>query len=242
MARLDFGFERAPAAEQAGANHLMSVDTVVADRLKQVAQRAGVTLFTVLLAALEMVLAPYADGPDFVIAVPVAGRGSDGAEGVIGPFANIVGLKTNLRAGQTGELLADVGRQLLDTLGMKRPPGMRWCAPAILTLCRCGRSAKVMLSSIAVPTRFAFGRLPCRPIWLRLLRRRPTPVGIGDAGRCTVAWLRQPARQTVSSHRLPPVGRAPNRAARNCPWRYRDAQSVSETGHRRRRPASPPRS
>ena len=118
--------ERAPAAGQAGANHLMSVDPVVADRLKQVAQRAGVTLFTVLLAALETVLAPYADGPDFVIAVPVAGRGSDGADGVIGPFANIVGLKTNLRAGQTmAELLADVGRQLLDTLGM------RWCAPAI---------------------------------------------------------------------------------------------------------------
>ncbi|MBV9531368.1 MAG: hypothetical protein JO283_09920, partial [Bradyrhizobium sp.] len=97
--RLHFGSEEISRTGQTGANHLMCLDAAVVDRLKKVAQRRGVTLFTVLLAAVETVLAPYADGPDFVIAVPVAGRASDGAEGVIGPFANIVGLKTNLRAG-----------------------------------------------------------------------------------------------------------------------------------------------
>ncbi|MGY4460297.1 thioesterase domain-containing protein/acyl carrier protein [Bradyrhizobium sp. LB13.1] len=177
MARLDLGFERAPVSRPAAANHLLSVDPVVADRLKQVAQRTGVTLFTVLLAALETVLAPYADGPDFVITVPVAGRGSDGAEGVIGPFANIVGLKTNLRPGQTmAELLADVGRQLLDTIEYENVP---W--DALVRACNPSRSAdaaplsQVMLSSIALPTPFQrFGRLPCRPIWL------PSPAPSAD--------------------------------------------------------------
>jgi thioesterase domain-containing protein len=177
MARLDLGFERVSAAGQAGANHLVSIDPDVADRLKQVAQRAGVTLFTVLLAALEVVLAPCADGPDFVVAVPVAGRGSDGAEGVIGPFANVIGLKTNLRAGQTmADLLADVGRQLLDTLEYDNVP---W--DALVRACNPSRSAdaaplsQVMLSSIAAPTPLQrFGRLPCRPIWL------PSPAPSAD--------------------------------------------------------------
>lgn len=168
-ARLDFGSEQISGGGQAGVNHLMSLEAAVVDRLKQVAQRVGVTLFTVLLAAIETVLAPYADGPDFVIAVPVAGRGSDGAESVIGPFANIVGLKTNLRAGLTmAELLADVGRQLLDTLEYENVP---W--DALVRANNPSRSAdapplsQVMLSSIAPPVSFErFGGLPCRPIWL----------------------------------------------------------------------------
>jgi thioesterase domain-containing protein len=169
MARLDLGSEPISGAGQAAANHLMSVEPVVVNRIKQVAKRAGVTLFTVLLAALETVLVPYADGPDFIIAIPVAGRGSDGAEGVIGPFANIIGLKANLRAGQTmAELLGDVRRELLDTLEYENVP---W--DALVRAVNPSRSAdaaplsQVMLSSIAVPAPLQhFGRLPCRPIWL----------------------------------------------------------------------------
>ncbi|MGX9428730.1 MULTISPECIES: condensation domain-containing protein [Bradyrhizobium] len=172
-ARLDFGSEQISTTGQAGANHVMSLDPAVVDRLKQVAQRGRVTLFTVLLAALETVLAPYADRPDFVIAVPVAGRASDGAEGVIGPLANIVGLKTSLRAGGTmAELLADTGRQLMDTLEYENVP---W--DALVRANNPSRSAdssplsQVMLSWAAVPAPFQrFGSLPCRQIWL------PSPV------------------------------------------------------------------
>ncbi len=168
-ARLNFGSKQISATWQAEVNQLISLDAAVVDRLKQVAQRHGVTLFTVLLAAVEIVLAPHAEGPDFVIAVPVAGRASDGAEGVIGPFANIVGLKTDLRPGQTiAELLADAGRQLLDTLEYENIP---WD-----TLVRANNPSRssdaapltqVMLSSIAAPAPFQrFANLPCRQIWL----------------------------------------------------------------------------
>ncbi|WP_246791434.1 condensation domain-containing protein [Bradyrhizobium commune] len=165
-AKLDFGPGQ---AGQGTANHLMSLDVTLVHRLKQVAQRSGVTLFTVLLAAIETVLAHYADGPDFVIAVPVGGRTSDGAEGVIGPFANIIGVKTSLRAGGTmAELLVDAQRQLLASLEYENVP---W--DALVRVKNPARSAgalpfgQVMLSSIAVPAPFQrFGSLPCRQIWL----------------------------------------------------------------------------
>jgi thioesterase domain-containing protein len=165
-ARLHFNSEH---SGQVSANHLISVDVAAVDRLKTVAQGFGVTLFTVLLATVQTVLAPYADGPDFVIAVPIAGRTADGAEGIIGPLANIVGLKANLRPGGTmAELLVEVGRQLLDTLDYENVP---W--DALVRIKNPSRSAdasplsEVMLSSIAAPAPFQrFGSLPCRQVEL----------------------------------------------------------------------------
>src|SRR4029078_8087312 len=116
-------------------------------------------------------------GPNFIIAVPVAGRSSDGAEGVIGPFANIVALKASTLAGQTvAELVVDVGRQLVDTLEYENVP---W--DALVRATNPSRSAdaatltQVMFSSVAVPTPFKrFGHLPCRPTWL------PSPAPTAD--------------------------------------------------------------
>jgi acyl carrier protein len=177
MAQLDFGAGRAVRSGQVGANDVLPVDAATLGRLKEVAQQTGVTLFTVLLAALQTVLAPYANGPDFVIAVPVAGRGSDGAEGVIGPFANVIALKASARAAQTvAELVAEVGRQLVDTLEYENVP---W--DALVRATNPSRSAdaaplsQVMFSSVAVPTPLRrFGRLPCRPTWL------PSPAPTAD--------------------------------------------------------------
>jgi thioesterase domain-containing protein/acyl carrier protein len=177
MAQLDFGAGRAVRSGQIGANDLLPVDAATLGRLKEVAQRTGVTLFAVLLAALQTALAPYADGPDFVIAVPVAGRGSDGAEGIIGPFANVIALKASTRAAQTvAELVVDVGRQLVDTLEYENVP---W--DALVRATNPSRSAdaaplsQVMFSSVAVPIPFQrFGRLPCRPTWL------PSPAPTAD--------------------------------------------------------------
>lgn len=178
IARLDFGTDRAVLPQgQVGAHDLLPVDTATLNRLKEVAHQSGATLFTVLLAALQTVLAPYATGPDFVIAVPVAGRGSDGAEGVIGPFANIVAVKASSHAAQTmAELVVDVGRQLVDALEYENVP---W--DALVRATNPSRSAEtaplsqVMFSSVAVPIPFQrFGPLPCRPTWL------PSPAPTAD--------------------------------------------------------------
>lgn len=176
-ARLNLGAGDISNTGEIGANQLMSIDAAMVNRLKQVALRTGVTLFTVLLAAVESVLACYAEGENFVITVPVANRGSDGAEGVIGPFTNIVGLRAGIRAGQTmAELLADAGHRLLDALEYDSVP---W--DAVVRVVNPSRSAdaaplgQVMLSSIAAPAPFQhFGNLPCRPKWL------PSPVPAFD--------------------------------------------------------------
>lgn len=177
LARLNFGADRVIATGQAGANDVLFVDAETLDCLKEVAQQAGVTLFTVLLAALQTALAPYANGQDFVIAVPMAGRGSDGAEGVIGPFANMIAVKASTRTALTlAELVVDVGRQLVDTLEYENVP---W--DALVRATNPSRSAdaaplsQVMFSSVAVPTPFQrFGPLPCRPTWL------PSPAPTAD--------------------------------------------------------------
>lgn len=177
LARLDFDADRVVRSGQVGTNNLLPVDAATLSRLKEVAQQTGVTLFTVLLAALQTVLAPYANGSDFVIAVPVAGRSSDGAESIIGPFANAIALKASAHAAQTiAELVADVGRQLVDALEYENVP---W--DALVRATNPSRSAdaaplsQVMFSSVAVPTPFQrFGRLPCRPTWV------PSPAPTAD--------------------------------------------------------------
>ncbi|WP_283804941.1 condensation domain-containing protein [Afipia felis] len=177
LAQLDFGTRRAVRSGQMGASNLLPVDAATLDRLREVAQETGVTLFTVLLAALQTVLAPYANGPDFVITVPVAGRGSDGAEGIIGPFANAIALKASAHTAQTiAELVADVGHQLVDALEYENVP---WDALVRATNPSRSRDAaplsQVMFSSVAVPSLFQrFGRLPCRPTWV------PSPAPTSD--------------------------------------------------------------
>lgn len=176
-AQFDFGADRTVGTGQVGANSLLPVDAATFARLKDVAQQNGVTLFAVLLAALQTVLAPYAAGPNFVIAVPVAGRGSDGAEGVIGPFANVIAVKASTRGVQTvADLVADVGRRLVDTLEYENVP---W--DALVRAINPSRSAdaaplsQVMFSSIAAPAPLQrFGDLPCRPTWL------PSPAPTAD--------------------------------------------------------------
>ncbi len=167
-AQLDLGPGRSLDSGPAAVSHLVALEARVVDRLKRRAQQSRVTLFAVLLAALQKSLASYADGPDFVIAVPIAGRGSDGAQNVIGPFANIVAVKTSFTPGQTmAEMLVDVGGQLLDALEYENIP---W--DALVRAVNPARSAaaaplsQVMFSSIAPMPFQRFGRLPCRPVWL----------------------------------------------------------------------------
>ena len=109
--------------------------------------------------------------------MPVAGRGSDGAEGIIGPFANAIALKASAHSAQTiVELVADVGHQLVDALEYENVP---W--DALVRATNPSRSAdaaplsQVMFSSVAVPTPLQrFGPLPCRPTWV------PSPAPTSD--------------------------------------------------------------
>jgi amino acid adenylation domain-containing protein len=64
--------------------------------LRELARREGTTLFTVLLAALKVLLYRYAGQEDICIGVPVAGRGLVEAEALIGSFVNTLVMRSDL--------------------------------------------------------------------------------------------------------------------------------------------------
>jgi amino acid adenylation domain-containing protein/non-ribosomal peptide synthase protein (TIGR01720 family) len=65
-------------------------------RLEALARREGATLYMVLLAAFQLLLARYSGGDDVVVGTPVAGRGRGETEGLIGLFVNTLVMRTEL--------------------------------------------------------------------------------------------------------------------------------------------------
>jgi acyl-CoA synthetase (AMP-forming)/AMP-acid ligase II len=66
------------------------------EALKQFSSREGGTMFMALVAALKMLLHRYAGHDDLRLATNVANRNRAGTEGLIGPLANTVILRTDL--------------------------------------------------------------------------------------------------------------------------------------------------
>jgi amino acid adenylation domain-containing protein len=77
--------------------------------LKELAQREGVTLFMVLLAAFKTLLYRYTQQEDIIVGSPLAGRTRMETENLIGFFVNTVPLRTRISGDPTFlELLAQV--------------------------------------------------------------------------------------------------------------------------------------
>jgi amino acid adenylation domain-containing protein len=64
--------------------------------LRALGQREGATLYMVLLAAVQLLLARYSGNPDVVVGSPIAGRTRPELEGLIGFFTNTLVLRTDL--------------------------------------------------------------------------------------------------------------------------------------------------
>lgn len=83
--------------------------------LERLANSEGVTLFMVLLAAFQAVLARWSGQNDIVVGSPVAGRTHRQLEGLIGFFVNMMVLRTQVSSEQTfRELLSQVKGTALD--------------------------------------------------------------------------------------------------------------------------------
>ena len=95
--------------------HAFHLPGSLADALRELGKREGVTLFMTLLAAWQVVLARWSGQDDVVVGTPVAGRGRAETEGLIGFFGNMLPLRTRLHGDPTfAELL---GRVRETTLG-----------------------------------------------------------------------------------------------------------------------------
>ncbi|OLF09651.1 non-ribosomal peptide synthetase [Actinophytocola xinjiangensis] len=106
-----------------GAEHLFALPAVTSGALRELAVRERATLFMVLLAVLDAVLARHAGTDDVVVGAPVAGRGRAEVEPLIGFFINSVNLRTDLSGDPSfRELLGRVRATALDAFGHQELP------------------------------------------------------------------------------------------------------------------------
>jgi myxalamid-type nonribosomal peptide synthetase MxaA len=98
-----------------GAVQSFAVRGGVADALRTLCRREGVTLFMLLLAAFKALLYRYTGQDDLVVGTPTANRAEPGSEGVLGCFVNVLVLRTDLSGDPTFvELLRRVREVVLE--------------------------------------------------------------------------------------------------------------------------------
>jgi len=98
-----------------GANHEFALPRDVSAALVQLSRKAGTTLFAVLMAAFNVLLARHSGQHDICVGYPVANRNHRDIENLIGFFVNTLVLRTDLSGNPTfTELLARVNKHLLD--------------------------------------------------------------------------------------------------------------------------------
>jgi amino acid adenylation domain-containing protein len=87
----------------------------LAEALKELSRREGVTLFMTLLAAFQVLLSRWTGQEDISVGTPIAGRNRQELEGLIGFFVNTLVLRTNLSGDPSvTELLRRVRKVALD--------------------------------------------------------------------------------------------------------------------------------
>jgi amino acid adenylation domain-containing protein len=79
-----------------GAREGVAIPAETARQLRALARREGATVFMVLLAAWQALLARYTGESDVVVGTPIAGRTQTAVEGLIGLFVNTLALRTDL--------------------------------------------------------------------------------------------------------------------------------------------------
>ncbi|GJG89256.1 hypothetical protein tb265_44370 [Gemmatimonadetes bacterium T265] len=103
----------APNFDGARCRRLLAPD--VRDGLAALARAHDATLFMVLLAAFDVLLARTTGQDDVAVATPATARGGEALDGAVGFFANTLVLRTDLAADPTFvELLGRVRRTCLD--------------------------------------------------------------------------------------------------------------------------------
>jgi amino acid adenylation domain-containing protein len=114
---------RPPFQSYRGAAHPFTIDAAVARQLQAIARETGATLYTVLLAAFQVLLWRYTGQEDILVGSPAAGRSRAAWAGVVGYFVTPVVLRADLSGNPpfTG-FLEQVRRTVLDALAHQEYP------------------------------------------------------------------------------------------------------------------------
>ncbi len=105
---------RPAAASFRGATARLTLDAALAEQLRALGRRLGVTPFVVLLAGFALVLHRHARQDDLLVGVPTSGRARKECEHLIGMFTNVLVLRSKLAESRTfAELARALGSALL---------------------------------------------------------------------------------------------------------------------------------
>src|SRR5439155_9253489 len=106
-----------------GARRYAELPATLAQRLRALSNRQGVSLFMTLLAAFNILLGRYSGQDDIVVGTPIAGRNRSELEGLIGFFANTLPLRIDLSGNPTfRDLLRHVRETALDAYAHQDVP------------------------------------------------------------------------------------------------------------------------
>ncbi|WP_156426089.1 non-ribosomal peptide synthetase, partial [Nocardia jinanensis] len=102
---------RPEIASNAGAAHDFAIDATLRAGLESLARSHGTTLFMVVHAALAAWAGRLSSSTDISIGTPIAGRGEQALDDLVGMFVNTLVLRTEVAPGTTfTDLLAEVRR------------------------------------------------------------------------------------------------------------------------------------
>ncbi|MCL2535166.1 MAG: amino acid adenylation domain-containing protein, partial [Nocardiaceae bacterium] len=100
---------RPATASNHGATHRFTLPTELSAAIDALARDRGITPFMVVHAALSVLLARLSGTPDIAVGTPVAGRGEQVLDDVIGMFVNTLVLRADVQPGASfDELLTQV--------------------------------------------------------------------------------------------------------------------------------------
>ncbi|HEY9134283.1 MAG TPA: condensation domain-containing protein, partial [Pseudomonadales bacterium] len=86
-----------------GAIQTFTIPTELSQKIKQLSQQQGTTLYMTLLAAFNILLYRYTGQADFAVGSPIANRTRPELEPLIGFFVNTLALRADLSSGSGGE-------------------------------------------------------------------------------------------------------------------------------------------
>ena len=106
-----------------GASRRFIVDREVAEKLRALGRREGVTLFMTLLGGFEVLMSRYSGQEDVALGTDIANRNRAEIEGVIGFFVNQLVLRMQVRAAENfSELLKQVRKVCLGAYAHQNLP------------------------------------------------------------------------------------------------------------------------
>jgi amino acid adenylation domain-containing protein len=94
--QLPTDYPRPAVQSYRGTRQFIELPVRLMEQLKVFSQQENVTLFMTLLAAFQVVLCRYSAQQDIVVGTPIANRTQSELEGLIGFFANMLAMRTDL--------------------------------------------------------------------------------------------------------------------------------------------------